>query len=156
MLSVENVNKNEIAYMATQYDDMAHSVDGAIFHALGDAMIEDMKDDEIVSKYIEMREEWQYSMYYTLDDDTIDEALSGYSPNEIVRKTLFGEFSYNDDYFIINDYENLESFSESQLADEARKDDDFIQYLTSECSDYDMDWLEDVRKMYLDLLKKGY
>lgn len=156
MLIIENVNKKEIAYMATQYDDMTHSVDGAILHALGDAMIEDMADDEIVSKYIEMREEWQYDMYYTLDDDTLDEVLESYSPNEIVRKTLFGEFSYNDDYFIINDYENLESFSKSQLADEARKDYDFNMYLTSGCSDLDMDWLEDVRKIYLDLLKKGY
>lgn len=156
MLNIENVNKNHIAFMATQYDDIAHSVDGAIMHALGDEIIEDMSDDEILAKYFEMRDEYAYEEFYALDDDTLDDVLSSYSPNEVVRMALFGKFNYNDDYFTFDGYGNLESYTETELADEARNDSDFRQYLTSECSDYDMDWLEDVRTLFLKYLKEGY
>ena len=70
--------------------------------------------------------------------------------------TLAGDFHYCDDYFIINDYENLESFSDYRLLEEARKDDEFKTWLTDEKSDWDMDWLEETRKQYLAYLKEGY
>ena len=142
--------------MATQYDDFAHSTDGAIMEALGDEILENMYDDELLSLWFEFRSERYNEYYYELDNDNLDSCLSSYEPNEIVRMTLAGDFHYCDDYFIINDYENLESFSDYRLLEEARKDDEFKTWLTDEKSDWDMDWLEETRKQYLAYLKEGY
>lgn len=70
--------------------------------------------------------------------------------------TLFGNLNYNDDYFTIDDLENLESFQEWKLLEEARKDNEFKQWLTDEKSDWDMDWLEETRKQYSAYLKEGF
>ncbi|WP_302130123.1 hypothetical protein [Holdemanella biformis] len=142
--------------MATQYDDFAHSTDGAIMEALGDEILENMYDDELLQLWFEFRSERYNEYYYELDNDNLDSCLSSYEPNEIVRMTLAGDFHYCDDYFIINDYENLESFSDYRLLEEARKDDEFKTWLTDEKSDWDMDWLEETRKQYLAYLKEGY
>lgn len=156
MLSICETPTKHVAYMATQYDDFAHSTDGAIMEALGDEILENMYDDELLPLWFEFRSERYNEYYYELDNDNLDSCLSSYEPNEIVRMTLAGDFHYCDDYFIINDYENLESFSDYRLLEEARKDDEFKTWLTDEKSDWDMDWLEETRKQYLAYLKEGY
>ncbi len=156
MLSICETSTKHVAYMATQYDDFLHSTDGAIMEALGDEILENMYDDELLPLWFEFRSERYNEYYYELDNDNLDSCLSSYEPNEIVRMTLAGDFHYCDDYFIINDYENLESFSDYRLLEEARKDDDFKTWLTDEKSDWDMDWLEETRKQYLAYLKEGY
>lgn len=156
MLSICETSTKHVAYMATQYDDFVHSTDGAIMEALGDEILENMYDDELLPLWFEFRSERYNEYYYELDNDNLDSCLSSYEPNEIVRMTLAGDFHYCDDYFIINDYENLESFSDYRLLEEARKDDEFKTWLTDEKSDWDMDWLEETRKQYLAYLKEGY
>lgn len=156
MLSIENTTVKHVAYMATQYDDFAHSTDGAILEALGDEILENMYDDELLSLWFEFKSERYNEYYYTLDDDSLNTCLQGYEPNEIVRMTLCGDFHYTDDYFIINDYDNLESFSDYRLVKEARENNEFKTWLTDEKSDWDMDWLEETRKQYTALLKAGY
>lgn len=156
MLSTCETSTKHVAYMATQYNDFAHSTDGAIMEALGDEILENMYDDELLPLWFEFRSERYNEYYYELDNDNLDSCLSSYEPNEIVRMTLAGGFHYCDDYFIINDYENLESFSDYRLLEEARKDDEFKIWLTDEKSDWDMDWLEETRKQYLAYLKEGY
>lgn len=156
MLSICETSTKHVAYMATQYDDFTHSTDGAIMEALGDEILENMYDDELLPLWFEFRSERYNEYYYELDNDNLDSCLSSYEPNEIVRMTLAGDFHYCDDYFIINDYENLESFSDYRLLEEARKDDEFKTWLTDEKSDWDMDWLEETRKQYLAYLKEGY
>jgi|GEM_PF-3527553 len=156
MLSIYETSTKHVAYMATQYDDIAHSTDGAIMEALGDEILENMYDDELLPLWFEFRSERYNEYYYELDNDNLDSCLSSYEPNEIVRMTLAGDFHYCDDYFIINDYENLESFSDYRLLEEARKDDEFKTWLTDEKSDWNMDWLEETRKQYLTYLKEGF
>ena len=156
MLSIYETSTKHVAYMATQYDDFTHSTDGAIMEALGDEILENMYDDELLTLWFEFRSERYNEYYYELDNDNLDSCLSSYEPNEIVRMTLAGDFHYCDDYFIIDDYENLESFSDYRLVKEAREDDEFKTWLTDEKSDYDMDWLEETRKQYLAYLKEGY
>lgn len=156
MLSICETSTKHVTYMATQYDDFAHSTDGAIMEALGDEILENMYDDELLQLWFEFRSERYNEYYYELDNDNLDSCLSSYEPNEIVRMTLAGDFHYCDDYFIIDDYENLESFSDYRLVKEAREDDEFKTWLTDEKSDYDMDWLEETRKQYLAYLKEGY
>ena len=108
MLSIENITAKQVAYMATQYDDFAHSTDGAIMEALGDEILENMYDDELLPLWFEFRNERYYEEYYKLNTDELNECLAGNEPDEIVRMTLFGNFNYNDDYFTIDDLENLE------------------------------------------------
>ena len=156
MLSICETSTKHVAYMATQYDDSAHSTDGAIMEALGDEILENMYDDELLPLWFEFKSERYNEYYYELDNDNLDSCLSSYEPNEIVRMTLAGDFHYCDDYFIIHDYDNLESFSDYRLLEEARKDDEFKTWLTDEKSDWDMDWLEETRKQYLAYLKEGY
>ena len=156
MLSINETTVKHVAYMATQYDDYAHSTDGAILEALGDEILEDLYDDELLSLWFEFRSDVYDEYYYNLDDDKLNECLSGYEPYEIVRMTLCGDFHYTDDYFIINDYDNLESFSDYRLVKEAREDNEFKTWLTDEKSDYDMEWLEEAREQYSAYLKAGY
>lgn len=156
MLSIYETTSKHIAYMATQYDDFSHSTDGAIMEALGDEILENMYDDELLSLWFEFRSDRYYEEYYKLNTDELNECLSSYEPDEIVRSTLFGNFNYNDDYFAIDDLENLESFQEWKLVEEARKDKEFKQWLTDEKSDWDMDWLEEARKQYSAYLKEGF
>lgn len=156
MLSIYETSTKHVAYMATQYDDFAHSTDDAIMEALGDEILENMYDDELLSLWFEFRSERYNEAYFELDNENLDACLSGYDPHEIVRMTLCGDFHYTDDYFIINDYDNLESFPDYRLVEEAGKDNEFKRWLTDEKSDYDMEWLEEARKQYLIYLKEGY
>lgn len=156
MLSIYETSAKHVAYMATQYDDFAHSTDGAIMEALGDEILENMYDDELLSLWFEFRSDLYNEEYYELGNDELNECLAGNEPYEIVRMTLFGNFNYNDDYFTIDDLENLESFQEWKLIEEARKDNEFKQWLTDEKSDWDMDWLEETRKQYSAYLKEGF
>lgn len=156
MLSIENTTVKHVAYMATQYDDFAHSTDGAIMEALGDEILEDMYDDELLSLWFEFRSERYYEYYDKLDDDNINKCLSNYDPDQIISMTLCGDFHWNDDYFIIDDLGNLETFSDYRLVKEAREDNEFKQWLTDEKSDWDMDWLEEARKQYSAYLKEGF
>lgn len=55
MLSIYETSTKHVAYMATQYDDLAHSTDGAIMEALGDEILENMYDDELLSLWFEFR-----------------------------------------------------------------------------------------------------
>lgn len=156
MLSICETSAKHVAYMATQYDDFAHSTDGAILEALGDEILEHMYDDELLPLWFEFRSDRYNEEYYKLSNDELNECLAGYEPDEIVRMALFGNFNYNDDYFTIDDLGNLESFQEWKLVEEARKDNGFKQWLTDEKSDWNMDWLEEARKQYLAYLKEGF
>jgi hypothetical protein len=156
MLSICETSTKHVAYIATQYDDSVHSTDGAIMEALGDEILENMYDDELLLLWFEFRNNRYYEEYYQLNTDEINECLSGYEPDKIARMTLFGNFNYNDDYFTIDALENLESFQEWKLVEEARKDNEFKQWLTDEKSDWDMDWLEETRKQYSAYLEEGF
>lgn len=45
----------------------------------------------------------------------LDEILTGVEPTEVLRMAHFGEFDWNDDYFTIDVYGNLESISENDF-----------------------------------------
>lgn len=51
--------------------------------------------------------------YYEMEQ--INELLHGVEPLEILRMAHYGEFDWNDDYFTINAYGNLESCSENDF-----------------------------------------
>ena len=156
MLSINETTVKHVAYMATQYDDFEHSEAGAIMEALDDEILENIDDDELLQLYFEYNDDTYNDSYLELNIENLNDMLSGYEPDEIVRKTLFGSFSYTDDYFKLDAYENLESFTERKLLEEAREDNEFKTWLTNEKSDWDMDWLEETRQQYSAYLKAGY
>ena len=47
-----------------------------------------------------------------MDMEELEEILNGLNPIEILRMSQFGNFNWNDDYFIINAYGNLDSVNE--------------------------------------------
>lgn len=51
--------------------------------------------------------------YYEMDE--LDELLCGVEPTEILRMAHFGEFNWNDEYFTVNVYGNLESINKLEF-----------------------------------------
>lgn len=51
--------------------------------------------------------------YYEMEQ--INELLHGVEPLELLRMAHFGDFNWNDDYFTINVYGNLDSCSEDSF-----------------------------------------
>lgn len=51
--------------------------------------------------------------YYEMEQ--INDLLHGAEPLEILRMAHYGEFDWNDDYFTVNDYGNLDSCSENDF-----------------------------------------
>ena len=51
--------------------------------------------------------------YYEMEQ--INDLLHGAEPLEILRMAHFGDFDWNDDYFTVNDYGNLDSCSENDF-----------------------------------------
>ncbi len=63
-----------------------------------------------VNSYDGSLEEFDYR-----DMGALNELLHGTTPTEILRMAHFGEFNWNDDYFTINVYGNLDSTSENDF-----------------------------------------
>ncbi len=156
ILTFNNDLSKHIAFMATQYDDVYHTTKSAILEALGDDLIDTLDDETILNEYLEFKAEECDEYYYRLDEDSINEALRGCTADEIVRKTLFGNFKYSHDYFTINIYDNLESCTDWQLIKQAREDSDFKKWVTDCNSDYSVEWYEQTKAQFLHLLEQGY
>ena len=62
--------------------------------------------------------------YYEMEQ--INELYNSVEPIEILRMAHFGEFNWNDDYFTINRYGNLESISEFEFKKELEDNHDEI------------------------------
>ena len=60
---------------------------------------------------------WDSSLedYDYMEIEQINELFHSVEPLEILRMAHFGEFDWNDDYFIVNDYGNLESINEFEF-----------------------------------------
>ena len=60
---------------------------------------------------------WNGSLgdYDYMEMSQLDEMLISVEPTEVLRMAHFGEFDWNDDYFIVNDYGNLESINEFEF-----------------------------------------
>jgi len=60
-----------------------------------------------------------YKPYYINDKNTLNFVLEGLTPHEVLKKVGYGDYRYFDNYFILNDYQNLVSYQSL---------DDFINY----------------------------
>lgn len=75
-------------------------------------------------------EEGNGSIYYFMED--LESVLEGCTAAEIVRMTYYGEFSPADDFFHLNAYCNLDSYSEGQIENMMRADRDFLRWYVEE------------------------
>ena len=62
---------------------------------------------------------------------SLDELLDGFSPEEIVRKTVLGSVDFFADLFSFDEYENIASYSYESARQELLKNyyDDFVEFL---------------------------
>lgn len=71
---------------------------------------------------------WDGSLgdYDYMEIEQINELFHSVEPLEILRMAHFGEFNWNDDYFIVNDYGNLDSINEFEFEEELKDNHDEI------------------------------
>ena len=81
-------------------------------------------------------------IYYN-DEYAINEMYEG-NPYEAIRSTQYGEYSYTDEYFVVNTYGNLTSFGASELNQHINFD-DLAEYVKDHgCDEINEVWLEDI------------
>ena len=81
-------------------------------------------------------------IYYN-DEYAINEMYEG-NPYEAIRATQYGEYSYTDEYFVVNTYGNLTSFGVSELNQHINFD-DLAEYVKDHgCDEINEVWLEDI------------
>lgn len=79
-------------------------------------------------------------IYYN-DEYAINEMFNG-NPYEAIRATQYGEYSYTDEYFIVNDYDNLTSFNASELHQHINFN-DLAEYVKDNgCDEINEVWIE--------------
>ena len=71
---------------------------------------------------------WDGSLeYYEYwDMEQLDDLFHGVKPTEILRMAHFGDFNWNDDYFTINAYGNLDSYRRLHVITELKDNQDKI------------------------------
>ena len=62
---------------------------------------------------------------------SLDELLDGFSPEEIVRKSVFGNVDFFADLYSLDEYENIASYSYESARQELLNNfyDDFVEFL---------------------------
>ena len=72
---------------------------------------------EKLQEMVQKVNSWDGSLgdYDYMEMGQLDEMLNSVEPTEILRMAHFGEFNWNDGYFTINDYGNLDSISENDF-----------------------------------------
>ena len=93
-------------------------------------LIDSLSDDEIITEYNEYCDRMNdlESCVYSMSD--LDEVLIdfNYTPSEIIDRVVYGEFNPEDDWFMFDGYDNLQSFRNSSVFDffVENVDDDYI------------------------------
>lgn len=95
--------------------------------------LENLNDGELLSLWNEFD---QYSTIYTSEE--FDEICGSMNPSDLACKIFYGKFNPNDEYFIFNGYENLES---SDYLDDFIDIDELAQHICDnddDLEDYDL------------------
>lgn len=102
------------AYMLTQYDRY-----GEVGLAELDIYLaEEVMNDPTVSDVNNYLSDNCYTEWYAENTpEELNDMLYGMTPDEIVRVSLFGNYSYSDEYVTFNGAGNLESCSKSEIMD---------------------------------------
>ena len=148
---------HEMAYMATQYDDLEHSDEQAIENAIYDELIEKKNDDEIMSEYCDFLTENGDESYMT--EDEVFDFIESLPPIEAFRLGQFSDRIYSDlyDFYKFDGYGNIQGFTTAKVVREARSDSDFKKFMFEQIEDaVPVEWMDETMDEYIELLKKGY
>lgn len=89
-------------------------------------------------------------IYYN-DEYAINEMFNG-NPYEAIRATQYGEYSYTDEYFIVNSYGNLTSFNASELHQYINFN-DLAEYVKDNgCDEINEVWIEDIEYDFINYI----
>lgn len=100
------------AYMLTQYARYGE----VGLSDLDEYLVNEVMDDPTVSDVNNYLSANCYDDYFRENTpEELNDMLYGMSPDEIVRITFFGEYSYSDEYVSFNGYGNLKSCSEDEI-----------------------------------------
>lgn len=118
------MNVKELGFMATQYERYGNITESEVI----DAFIDEELDVtiEMLGDYNEYLSENGCETYFNMEE--LDKVLGGLTPLQIIQKTYFGNFNWSDDFCKYNGYENIDSFSETQIEDEMREDRNFLRW----------------------------
>lgn len=92
-------------------------------------------DDDIINAYNDYLKESRYNEFLPNDEDTFNDLFN--TPMEAVLAVLHGDYEENDDYIRFNGYDNIVSYSSSEVKDEALDDSDFIDWLKDNYDNWD-------------------
>ncbi len=154
---MKTYTNEEIALLATYYEtdyDLESAVKQAIINNIILDKLGIMDDEDIISDYNEYNDEY----YYELNDDNINLVFQNCDPCEIVNAVYNGSFSWNNDYFKFDEYENIQTYTSRELAYEILDDKDYLEYIYDYVFDfyeYDLDY-DEIEEELERLLKAGY
>lgn len=147
----------ELAYQLTAYEqwNMVDYEKGLIDIVISEEL-EELAEDELIEMYNSFLSEIGEEQYYKNDDTFIDGYFT--SPMEAVRAAQYGDYRYADDYVTINGCGNLESLDGGQIANEAKGNNDFKEWILE--NDYfellDEDFRSALVSETMQLVSMGY
>ena len=99
-------------------------------------ILENLDDYEKLEIYNEYND---YDYIYTMDN--FDEIMSNATPTKIAMKIFYGDFRPNDNYFMFDGYENLESFD---YLDDKIDYEEIAKYIIDNDEDFDNDEIREI------------
>lgn len=113
-------------------------------------------DIDMLSEFNEFLANNDDSIIYAMSE--LEQELSYLNPVEAFSKAIASEsqFSWNDDYFSYDGYNNIESYSENQVIEIMRSNKDFLKWYIEENNLIDWDEAQEDIKEANELIKQGY
>lgn len=108
-------------------------------------------------KYFNINDLYMYNEYLSecgyeqyLDDAEFDEMFENAKPTEIMRMCFYGDFNYTDDFYRVDGYGNLASYTTLQVEDEMNEDMDWFSHWLQ--NTYNMEKIETINEAITDML----
>ncbi|MFR7590228.1 MAG: hypothetical protein ACLUVC_02200 [Longibaculum sp.] len=152
------LDKEWLAQQLTVYESCGHvNYEKGCCDLLVSDYFDDIMDNQVIELYNDYLKENDYEEYHIFDDYFFNTFFG--NPCNAARAVFFGNIkSWSDEYIRFDDYGNLKSFSDLDVLNRAKDDDDFkIWVLENYFEDYLREgYKNDVLKLTYDLLKEGY
>lgn len=119
---------DQLAYLATEYENC-----GVInFDSfLRDQLLEILSDNEIINYYYDYLSDNYYdSCFY--DIDQLIDLLSNCNCEDLLRYGYYAHDLFESNYYRFNGYGNIEGVSEYELLEDAKNDNDFLDYIIND------------------------
>lgn len=131
------------------FEDIEQYVYDRVKTALGE-----MDERELISMYNEYLCDNYYEEYIENTEDNINLWFENKEPYEIVLAFTNGDYRESSEYFQFNGYGNIESKEEYEIVDEALEDNDFINDIIDNQTNFDSDITELFNE--LDTIKEAW